>query len=57
MRSVVRAAARDVVYRDYTRVGVVAWAFTIKSQCYDTLVDELDPDIAIRGEPRERLTS
>ena len=55
--SIVRAAAEDVGHLRYQSVGVIATAFTIASRCYPTLIDELDPDIAVFGEPSVNLAA
>lgn len=55
--SIVRAAAHDVADLKYTTVGVIATAFTVASKCYNTLIDELDPDIQVYGEPSARLAA
>ncbi|MDZ8274797.1 glutamate racemase [Microbacterium aquimaris] len=55
--SIIRAAAEDVVKLQYTRVGVIATAFTIASQCYPRLIDELEGDMQVYGEPSEKLAA
>jgi glutamate racemase len=55
--SIIRAAAEDVVKMAYTKVGVIATAFTIASGCYGKLIDALEPDIQVFGEPSERLAA
>ncbi len=55
--SIVRAAAEDIVSLRYTRVGVIATAFTIASGCYGKLINELDPKIEVFGEPSEKLAA
>lgn len=53
--SIIRSAAEDVVKLKYTQVGVIATAFTVASQCYPKLIDELNSDIRVYGEPSEKL--
>lgn len=55
--SIIRSAAEDVVALRYTKVGVIATAFTIASKCYPTLIDELEGDIDVYGEPSEKLAA
>lgn len=55
--SIVRSAAEDVVHLRYNSVGVIATAFTIASGCYGKLIGELNPDIAVYGEPSARLAA
>lgn len=55
--SIIRSAAEDVVKLGYTKVGVIATAFTIASECYPALIDKLEGDIAVYGEPSERLAA
>lgn len=55
--SIIRAAAEDVVKMAYTKVGVIATAFTVKSGCYGKLIDALESDIHVYGEPSERLAA
>jgi len=55
--SIIRSAAEDVVNLKYTRVGVIATAFTIASQCYPKLIDQLESDIQVFGEPSEKLAA
>jgi len=55
--SVVRAGAEDVVRMKYTQVGVIATKFTIAAGCYPKMIDALDPDIQVHGEPSERLAA
>lgn len=53
--SIIRAAAEDVVRMKYKQVGVIATAFTIASGCYGKLIDALESDINVYGEPSEKL--
>lgn len=55
--SIIRSAAEDVVKLGYTKVGVIATAFTIASKCYPTLIDEFEGDIDVYGEPSEKLAA
>lgn len=55
--SIIRSTAEDVVTLGYTKVGVIATAFTIASKCYPTLIDELEGDIDVYGEPSEKLAA
>lgn len=55
--SIIRSAAEDVVALRYTKVGVIATAFTIASKCYPTLIDELEGDIDVYREPSEKLAA
>ncbi|MGW9630936.1 glutamate racemase [Agromyces sp. NPDC055520] len=55
--SIIRSAAEDVVQLMYTQVGVIATAFTVASGCYGTLIDDLESDIRVYGEPSEKLAA
>ncbi len=53
--SIVQAAANSVVESKLSSVGVIATEFTIKTGCYNRLIQEQSPQTEVWGEPSRNL--